>query len=314
MARAAYVWTDNLKGELRRRWAAGEDKAVIMAEMGLTRGQFAGATMRLNLQPRLHSAEVAALPPSHPAAIEGRTLFPSRVRSPLRGADVLVRGKDNRKLGDVVTKGPWSGMPIYSLTLEERRTCPRTCHHWLMCYGGSMQFAARNEHGPELERRLAIELDRLSAKHLRTGYAVRLHTLGDFYSVDYVNCWRDWLAEHPRLHVWGYTAWPRDSEIGAAVNRLIRRHWNRFAIRFSGTTVGRGNATTIKLLQDADLTKLPPPSKSGKVIVCPVETGRARSCGSCALCWSDAARHKTIAFILHGNPRPGRPKGAEHGN
>ena len=37
------------------------------------------------------------------------------------------------------------------------------------------------------------------------GFAVRLHNLGDFYSLQYVALWRRLLARHPALHVWGYT-------------------------------------------------------------------------------------------------------------
>ena len=66
------------------------------------------------------------------------------------------------------------------------------------------------------------------------GFAVRLHNLGDFYSVEYVELWRRLLARHSALHVWGYTArWHSDDPIAAALASLVEREWDRFAVRFS---------------------------------------------------------------------------------
>ena len=298
------VWTEDRKARVRELWNAGVSRAEICEKEGLTAGQLCGAMMRLNLRSRSVSAKVEPLHAHHPALVEGRSVWQWNVK-PVGAIGVertaLKSGRDNRKLGNEIEKGPWKGMRVYSLTLEERATCPRSCHLWGLCYGNAMQLAARNKHGPELEAALERELGVLSARHIRTGYAVRLHILGDFYSTDYVAFWRRMLDWHPRLHVWGYTAWQRDTEIGAAIEEITRRHWRRFAIRVSSLAPGRRNVVTLRLLQDMDPSLLAP--RGGNVIVCPVETGRTLSCSTCGLCWSPEARDKSIAFILHGTTR-----------
>jgi hypothetical protein len=74
----------------------------------------------------------------------------------------------------------------------------------------------------------------LDIDHLN-GFAVRLHNLGDFYSVEYVGLWRRLLERHSALHVWGYTArWQiKDDPIAAALVSLVECQSDRFAIRFS---------------------------------------------------------------------------------
>ena len=70
-----------------------------------------------------------------------------------------------------------------------------------------MPFAHRLEHGEELERRLITEVKeicRLAASKDRK-VLIRLHVLGDFYSVGYVEMWRKLLVLHKNLYVWGYT-------------------------------------------------------------------------------------------------------------
>jgi hypothetical protein len=126
------------------------------------------------------------LSPDHPAVIEGRTMFPSRVTE--EHDRLLKSGQNQRKLGSHVSKGRWAGMPIFTLTLEERATCPRSCQHWNDCYGNHMHWPKRHAHGPELEGKLALELAVLAAKY-PAGFVVRLHILGDFYSSEYVRRW-----------------------------------------------------------------------------------------------------------------------------
>ena len=156
---------------------------------------------------------------------------------------MLMPGAHSPKLGAVVTKGAWRGMPIYSLTLEERATCPRDCANWLSCYGNGMHLAWRNRHGPELEAGLERELAALQAKY-PDGFVCRLHVLGDFYSPEYVRKWGDWLERFPALRVFGYTAWRAESEIGTEIARLSgdRDRWERFAIQVEARRRGGQSA------------------------------------------------------------------------
>lgn len=258
--------------------------------MGLRIGQVAGRSMRLNLHYPAQSEAVIGLRPESGPARDGRAVYQSRVRDVRADLDVFKPGKDNRKLGDVVEKGALAGARIYSLTLEERATCPRHCPQWLTCYGNSMNFAIRFKAGPALEAKIGQELRILN----RRKTLIRLHTLGDFYSVEYVRRWQRWLQLYPNIHVFGYTAHFRDSTIGHAIETI---GFERFAIRFSSDRPGPRRAIVL------DHAAAP---RSKNVILCPVETGKTRACATCGLCWAPAARRKTIGFILHGAAFQGR--------
>lgn len=224
------------------------------------------------------------LKPDHEAAKKGRTLFPTRVFWPGFDNRVLKSGHNSRKIGAFITKGRWKGMPIYTLTLEERATCPRTCRQWLDCYGNNMHFAERFIVGDgALESRLYRELDALDKEH-PDGFAVRLHVLGDFYSVEYVAQWALWLDMFPALHVFGYTAHHPHSDIGSLIARLSRENWERFAIRFSNAGLPERGAEVIDHDEDTD------------AIVCPAQTGKTDCCGTCGLCWQT---RRNIAFLRH---------------
>jgi hypothetical protein len=240
---------------------------------------------RLPSRPLLgRSASMPAF--DHPAIVEGRTIFPTRVLPPDRR--VLKPGGNSRKIGSEILKGRWRGFPIYMLNLQERATCPTTCQLWRSCYGNSMSFVERFSVGEALEWRLQREIALLAIDH-PGGFAVRLHGLGDFYSTDYVDMWSRLLDQHPTLHCWGYTARhdiDRDP-IADALVALIRQRWDRFAIRLSNGPVGNLPVTT---------TIETPQQAPADAIVCPEQTGRAESCSTCALCWGTKRR---VAFIRH---------------
>lgn len=224
------------------------------------------------------------LAPEHPAVVEGRSLFTKSANAARSTGRVLISGHNQRKLGRRVAKGKWSGFEIYTLTLEERRTCPRTCTEWRSCYGNRMQWSIRQPAGGELEEKLFVELGDLQKKH-PGGFVVRLHILGDFYSADYVRRWGEWLDQFPALHVFGYTARQND-DIAAALAELVNTRWDRFAIRSSGAVIENIPASVVV---DTE-------AQVSHEIVCPVQTDKTACCATCALCWSTP---KTIAFLRH---------------
>jgi hypothetical protein len=284
-------------GASRREWHG--------AFPGVSDGVFNGRITKLGLHRTPRPGRVVGLRPDNAAVVDGRTKFPSMVRDPRDAPALLQPGQNSAKLGGVVSKGAWRGFPIYSLTLEERATCPRSCHNWLACMGNGMQWSWRNRHGPELEFLLWVELVRLQRRH-SGGFVVRLHLLGDFPTVAYLDLWASWLDEFPALRVFGYSAWSPDTPIGAAVHGLATRRWDRFAVRLSSTDPGPRRAITLWEMPPKQCNRngiaLPP-------ITCPAQLGRTKSCGSCGICWSPAAQERTIAFIAHG-PVAGRKKAA----
>lgn len=220
------------------------------------------------------------------AVIDGRTVFWSRIRGSAAQDRLLKSGKHNRKIGSHVIKGRWTGAQLYTLTLEERFTCPRDCIQWRNCYANGMPWPIRIRPDEGLMPRLAEELRQLCKKHHRHGILVRLHVLGDFYSVDYVRFWNVMIMMLPKLHVFGFTA-RHVGPIAAAIKDLNRHP--RCSIRTSNGAAGSFRSVVIEKPADAPIG----------AIVCPAQTDTAekpRACGSCALCWTTP---KTIAFLRH---------------
>jgi hypothetical protein len=223
---------------------------------------------------------------SHPAIRDGTTIYPARVFHPSVLPRVFKSAINSPKIGKDVTKGKWAGMPIFTLTLEERRTCPRSCKVWEQCYGNNMHFADRIMAGGSLESRIWFELSEFQRDH-PAGFVIRLHVLGDFYSLGYVELWAAALVAFPAMRVFGYTARsPLREAIGKRLFQLAAKNWDRFAIRFSGSGMSRLSTMVVRDPEDC------PPI----AIICPAQTGRTARCGTCALCWQS---EKPIAFIEH---------------
>jgi hypothetical protein len=239
-------------------------------------------------------AEVGGLHGQHPAILESRTLYPSTVVNAKDSPRVLVSGINSRKIGKRVTKGRWKGMPLYTLTMEERATCPTTCAVWTTCYGNGMHYARRHRPGPDLEDKIIREVDALSRKHT-LGFVVRLHVLGDFYSPQYVWMWRALITTYPQLHIFGFTAHTSTSEIGAEIDRLNFIAGGHCHIRFSKGLVPDPGAAPIAETIDYD----PKSTTYNGGIICPAQTNKTPACATCGLCWTTT---KPIVFLLHGRP------------
>jgi len=232
------------------------------------------------------AGEPYSLARNHIAARLGTSLFRDGRLETSRGQSVLKSGHNSRKIGAVIQKGKWKGYPVFTLTLEERATCPRNCAHWLDCYGNKMNWPTRWMADDELIPSIERSLTEISQNC--DNFVVRLHVLGDFYSVAYVDQWCAWLNRFHGLHIYGYTAWQPDTEIGGAVARLADAQWERFAIR---TSNGPGGVRTTRTLYEPDLAGV-----VDGAIVCPAQTGQSECCATCALCWQT---QRPIAFLNH---------------
>lgn len=219
---------------------------------------------------------------------EGRTKFPSTVRRPEYLERLLVTGHSNVKIGRDVRKGKHRGYWIFTLSLEERKTCPSSCAHWQTCYGNNMPFAKRVDHtAPEFLDKLEADICRQLAVRGRTGILIRLHALGDFYSVGYCTFWWRMLKTFPNLAVFGYTARSPFSEIGREIASLNRIFGDRCRIRFSNNP---------QLATMSTRTIATPESRPANTFVCPEQTGKTQCCATCGACWSTT---KNVAFLEH---------------
>ena len=223
----------------------------------------------------------------NPALAGKKSLYPHTVVSDLSLRPILKEGQHSPKIGGKILKGKWKGMPVYTLTLEERATCPTSCGHWQSCYGNAMHFAVRHDHtAPDFEERLVRNVVRLGRQYPR-GFVVRLHVLGDFFSVRYVALWAALLEQVPALNVFGYSArWDDADPIAVALIKLTIAQWERFAMRFSDAPVDECSMVSLEH----------PIQRPADAIWCPEQSGKTESCASCALCWHSKRR---IAFVTH---------------
>lgn len=211
-----------------------------------------------------------------------RTRYRKGVKPP--SLQMLKRGKQNAKLGDIVSVKKWKNHVMYSLTLEERKTCPSDCDQWDNCYGNNMPFAHRFDHtGPLFLENLGTQLARLVHKHRKKqqGVVVRLHVLGDFFSDEYVEFWHIMLDLLPDLKVFGYTHHKSKRGLGKYINASLNNSYpDRAAIRFSDDMDTPFRATV----------------NTGGGIVCPEQTGATASCTTCGYCWSSS---DPVVFLEH---------------
>ena len=145
-----------------------------------------------------------AMKDTHPSIINGTTVF---ANSKLTNIDpmsekTVLKASSNAKLGKKVVRGAWKGAEFLTLTLTERETCPRHCAHWNDCYGNNMHLAKRISTVGLMD---AIERD-LNNLNPAKQYVIRLHVLGDFYSVEYVEFWGRMLEKFSNIKIYGYTA------------------------------------------------------------------------------------------------------------
>ena len=218
-------------------------------------------------------------------AIEnGRTIYTNNVYDSISHNGKLLKISHNKKLGkEKIVKGRHKGKYIYSLSLEERKTCPTSCFHWKTCYGNNMPFAHRFTANENLLIKLQEEIKLLSEKH-KEGILIRLHVVGDFYSVKYVKFWKKMLFKYSNISIFGYTARTPYSEIGKEIVNLRNKIWDRFSVRFSNS-FEKLSANSQDLLGN----------KQG--IICPEQLDKTKNCANCGLCWNNKVDN--IIFKTH---------------
>ena len=214
----------------------------------------------------------------------GRTIYTNNVYDSISHNGRLLKVSNNKKLGKSrILKGRHKNKLIYSLSLEERKTCPTSCFHWKTCYGNNMPFAHRFMGNDALMKRLDDELNILSTKH-KEGILIRLHVVGDFFSVRYVKFWKKMLSKYNGISIFGYTARTPFSEIGKEIAILRSLNWDRFSIRFS-------NSMEKISANSEDFAN----AKEG--IICPEQLDKTKNCASCGLCWNNKVDN--IIFKTH---------------
>ena len=174
---------------------------------------------------------MTSLSPTHQAIVNSQTMYRKNLHDAGNYKYAVIKASTNIKLGNKVTKGHLKGARIFTLTLEERATCDSECEHWLDCYGNNMPFGHRFKANDALMVSIERDLNKLDAKG--KPYLVRLHILGDFFSVEYILFWRRQLAKREYLNVYGYTRNHPTKPLGYALKLVRKQYGKRFAVRFS---------------------------------------------------------------------------------
>ena len=229
---------------------------------------------------------MTALLKTHKAILNSTTLYQKNIFNPKDYKFKAIKASTNKKLGKKVTKGKLKNAKMYTLTLVERETCSKECEHYLDCYGNNMPFAHRIKANDSIYQLLDNDLNELDKKN--KPYLIRLHVLGDFFSVDYVNYWKKQLETRPNLNIYGYTRYHttmndiNEAMIGLAIDSIRVQYPYRFMIRFSNDTTKEFSAHSEEITTNG--------------IACPVQEDKTDSCGTCTLCWTV---NKPIIFKTH---------------
>ena len=199
----------------------------------------------------------------------------------------VLKLSTNKKLGKVITKGKHKGKVMLTLTLIERETCTNECEHYTTCYGNNMPFTHRFEVNEAFMIRLESDIGYYVKKYPQ-GILIRLHVLGDFESIQYVEFWNRMLHTYSSIAIYGYSRnhitskYENISAIGYKIIAIRNIHKDRFAIRFSNKLDDEFSANS------RDITD--------KGITCLAQVKTNVSCSDCTLCWSSK---KPIGFITH---------------
>ena len=227
---------------------------------------------------------------THNAIVNASTLYNASqftIRDVSNYKHRVLKLSTNKKLGKVITKGKHKGKVILTLTLIERETCTNECEHYTTCYGNNMPFTHRFEVNEAFMLRLESDIEYYVKKYPK-GILIRLHVLGDFESIQYVEFWNRMLYTYSTIAIYGYSRnhmtskYEHISAIGYKIIAIRNIHKDRFAIRFSNKLDDEFSANS------RDITS--------KGITCLSQVKASVSCSDCTLCW---ASKKPIGFITH---------------
>lgn len=198
--------------------------------------------------------------------------------------------KGNRKLGPDV----WH----FNLPAGPTGSCPGAsdfCASACYAQAGMFRFQQQryaeqlelvNSHPLEFIGRMTRELDQLP-----DGATVRIHTSGDFHTVDYVDAWRSIALGMPWLNFYAYTRSWRVPTLKLALEAFGQLPnvtlWASTDPTTGPAPAGWREATIVQTFADAP-----------GMAHCPEQTGRRRSCSDCGLCWRAKPAAK-LAFHLH---------------
>lgn len=125
--------------------------------------------------------------------------------------------------------------------------------------------------------------------------AVRFHSSGDFFSMDYINMWINICKRLKHIHFWGYTrSWavPELSELIIELSSL--ENVNLYASVDTSMDQIPNCKMSITVDTDSELSLY---LNNDNFIVCPEQLNLVLNCANCAQCIKKS--NKSIVFIAH---------------
>jgi len=227
----------------------------------------------------------------------------SSIGTPKLSAKTLERIKIHYgfkvKRDKFISKGIFKGSPLFYLSMVERLTCPTSCNAWSSCYGNNTPFMHRIDPFNEDKEingafKDALQSDLRSLEIKYGSFVVRLHELGDFFSVEYVELWESFLFYFEGLKIFGYTH-QEDPEILNAIDRINKSYHGRFNIMQSDNpTITNRPYAMIDTLENR--LEYPTAFNKDNAVICPEQEGKTASCNTCGLCMSGQTN---VLFIEH---------------
>lgn len=130
--------------------------------------------------------------------------------------------------------------------------------------------------------------------------ALRIHSSGDFFSVDYIKFWKNIVIANPDVKFWTYTRSWSISDLAKPLETL--KDLDNIQIfasvdpTMSSRLIPSGWRRAYVLLTEDEAVALRKSSQR-PMVVCPEQTGKVPNCASCGLCMSD--NPSDIAFLFH---------------
>jgi hypothetical protein len=213
-------------------------------------------------------------------ALGNRSRFQHMVRYPIPGVSrILAEATNNPKLTTPNQPrwraGPWRGLWMYTIYLEELKDCSLYCPLRDKCFTHDMPFAVRWIVCDLFWPALDWCLSEASLLH-PDGFTVDVHSAGDFPNVEYAERIVERIYQYPKSRWWGNTAWGRVTDIGKIIDRQNSLTPDRFKVRFSGERGPMSSAVighTISAADAADWFPCPATAENPKA-----------NCSNCGFC------------------------------
>lgn len=133
-------------------------------------------------------------------------------------------------------------------------------------------------------------------KYTNEKIGVRIHSSGDFFSIEYIDFWIDIIKSNPTTQFWGYTRSWRVPELSQKIFELSSlKNINLFASWDNSMRENQDIMQKCIVVESLDEIKLL--QKSKEYHICGEQFSLVKCCADCGFCANK--NKKNIVFIIH---------------